>query len=69
MITYKYDLDIVTGSVPIVVPLKQYSDDCELIFNIYSELFGCYSLKKNYCDRNSTLPPSVYYVSNNQYVI
>ena len=38
MITYKYDLDIVTGSVPVIVPLKQYSDDCEIIFNIYSRL-------------------------------
>ena len=38
MITYKYDLDIVTGSIPVVVPLKQYSDDCVIVFNVYSRL-------------------------------
>ena len=36
MITHTFDLDVVPGSVPVVVPLKQYGDDTTLVFNIYS---------------------------------
>lgn len=35
---YEFDLDVTPGSVPVVVPLKQYCDDVTLIFNIYSRL-------------------------------
>lgn len=38
MITYAFDLDIVPGGVPVVVPLKQYEDDVVLSFNVYSRL-------------------------------
>ena len=36
--------------------------------NIYSQLFGCYSLKIFFCERSSTLPPCEGYTSNNQRV-
>lgn len=38
MITYTFDLDVIPGSVPVVVPLKQYCDDTLLVFNVYSRL-------------------------------
>ena len=38
------------------------------LFNIYSELFGYNSPKKNLCERSSTLPPRRCYTSNNQHV-
>lgn len=36
MITHTYDLDIVHGSVPLIVPLSQYDSDFTLVFNLYS---------------------------------
>lgn len=43
MITHIYDLDVVPGAVPVVVPLKQYSDDVILVFNVFSR-FGVLEL-------------------------
>ena len=43
MITHIYDLDVVPGAVPVVVPLKQYSDDVILVFNVFSR-FGVLDL-------------------------
>lgn len=37
-----------------------------LLFNIYSQLFGCYSKKKSLCERSSTLPPRGRYSFDNQ---
>lgn len=36
MITYTYDLDIQSGGVPLVINLKQYETDIQIIFNLYS---------------------------------
>ena len=36
MIRYEFDLDVVPGNVPIMVPLKQYEDAYELIFHLYA---------------------------------
>ena len=36
-----------------------------LLFNIYSQLFGCYSKKKSLCERSSTLPPLGRYLFDN----
>ena len=36
------------------------------LFNIYSQLFGCYSKKKSLCERSSTLPPHWHYSFDNQ---
>ncbi|MDY2805239.1 MAG: hypothetical protein SOU48_01935, partial [Prevotella sp.] len=38
------------------------------LFNIYSQLFGYNSPKKNLCKRSSTLPPHRCYTFKNQYV-
>ena len=38
------------------------------LFNIYSQLFGCYSKKKSLCERSSTLPPHWRYSFDNQKV-
>lgn len=38
MITFTYDLDVVPGIVPLVVPLKQYEDDVKIIFNVFSRV-------------------------------
>lgn len=38
MITHTFDLDVVPGSIPVIVPLKQYSDDSVIIFNVFSRL-------------------------------
>ena len=35
------------------------------LFNIYSQLFGCYSKKKSLCERSSTLPPLGRYLFDN----
>ena len=40
MIRYEYDLDVVPGNVPIMVPLKQYEDAYELVFHLYSRIGG-----------------------------
>lgn len=36
MVTYEYDLDVVPRGVPVVVPVKQYEDDAEIILHAYS---------------------------------
>lgn len=36
MITYNYDIDVIPGGVPLVVPLTQYSDAFTLVFALYS---------------------------------
>ena len=36
MITHTYDLDVVPGSVPVVVHVSQYDDDVRIVFNLYA---------------------------------
>lgn len=36
MVTYEYDLDVVPRGVPVVVPVKQYEDDAEIVLHVYS---------------------------------
>lgn len=36
MVRYEYNLDVVPGNVPVMVPLKQYEDAYELIFHLYA---------------------------------
>lgn len=40
MIRYEYDLDVVPGNVPVMVPLKQYEDAYELVFHLFSRIGG-----------------------------
>lgn len=40
MVRYEYDLDVVPGNVPVMVPLKQYEDAYELVFHLYSRIGG-----------------------------
>ena len=36
MIVYNYNLDVVPGGVPLVIPLTQYSDAFTIVFTLYS---------------------------------
>lgn len=38
MITYDYDIDVTPGSVPLIVPMTQYSDAFTLVFTLYSSI-------------------------------
>ena len=38
MITHSFDLNMVSGGVPLVIHLSQYDDNFTLIFNLYSSL-------------------------------
>lgn len=36
MIVYRYNLDMLPGSIPVIVPVSQYDDDYTLVFSLYS---------------------------------
>ena len=36
MIVYRYNLDMLPGSIPVIVPVSQYDDDYTLVFTLYS---------------------------------
>lgn len=45
MVTYTFDLDIIPGCMPLVIPLKQYEDDVAVSLNVYSRL-GAFELQQ-----------------------
>ncbi len=46
MITHNFDLDVVPGSVPVVVHVSQYDDDVRIIFNLYAST-GVLNIEQN----------------------
>lgn len=46
MITHTFDLDVVPGSVPVVVHVSQYDDDVRIIFNLYAST-GVLNIEQN----------------------
>ena len=46
MITHTLDLDVVPGSVPVVVHVSQYDDDVRIIFNLYAST-GVLNIEQN----------------------
>ena len=38
MIEFSYDLDIIPGGVPLVIPLKQNNTNFRLVFNLYARI-------------------------------